>query len=450
VGVDGPAPAPVVPATIPIPYVIPSRNPATGSPFGVLNGKGFDPDYTVGRSHMVNLTIQRETVGGLLIEAGFLGRFGRSLPAPVDINAPPTFIKDMSGKSSQTFAQAFDGVATELRAGVAPKAVTAQAWFENNLGAGATQTLASAASSNFVSNQVATLVVSQIDLDLMRAGISPLNNQQFQTLVFFSDVGFSNYAALFGSLRTRMAHGLSFNLNYTWSHYLDNGGAPQNQGLAVSNPFRPGYDYGDAWSDRRHTLSLYGTYELPFWRRNRIFGGWQTSFILSAASGLPLLVFESGQEFGFGGQAGAPAIAGLDYREGKHFDVSGSGGVGTAGDPAVGGTGVNLFANPQAVLANFRPVLIGTDTQTSRGILRSFGFWNLDFSIGKSTRLYERLRVTVSADAFNLTNTVLFRDPNSNLFSRANFGVVTSQSGNPGSGDFSGPRRIQLGLRFDF
>ncbi len=450
VGVDGPIPTPPVSPTIPIPYVIPSRNPATGAPFGVVNGYAFDPSYKVGYNHMVNLTIQREFGNGLLLETGFIGHYGRRLPQGLDINNVPTFIKDMSGLSSETFAQAFDAVATQLRAGVAATAVTPQPWFENNLGANGTRTLAAAASSNFVSGQVGTLFVNQIDPKLMALGKSPVLSQQFETLEFISNTGFSNYSAGFVSFRTRSMHGLSLNANYTWAHYMDNGGRPQNSGSEASNAFAPGYDYGDALSDRRQTLSVYGVYELPFRKTNRLLGGWYASYVLTAGGGLPICVTDGGQQFGFSGQECAPAVAGMNYQSGRNLNVSGSGGVATTGTPASGGTGVNLFENPSAVFNNFRPILVSADQQSSRGVVRGFPFWNLDISIGKTTQLFERVRMKISADAFNLANFVLQSNPALNITSPAGFGVATTQTGNPSTGDFSGPRRIQLGLRFEF
>jgi len=140
----------------------------------------------------------------------------------------------------------------------------------------------------------------------------------------------------------------------------------------------------------------------------------------------------------------------MNYQSGRNLNVSGSGGVATTGTPASGGTGVNLFENPSAVFNNFRPILVSADQQSSRGVVRGFPFWNLDISIGKTTQLFERVRMKISADAFNLANFVLQSNPALNITSPAGFGVATTQTGNPSTGDFSGPRRIQLGLRFEF
>jgi hypothetical protein len=58
--------------------------------------------------------------------------------------------------------------------------------------------------------------------------------------------------------------------------------------------------------------------------------------------------------------------------------------------------------------------------------------------------------MSISADFFNVLNTVLFGNPSLSILSPASFGVVTRQSGNPLTQDFSGSRTAQLGVRFEF
>ena len=138
------------------------------------------------------------------------------------------------------------------------------------------------------------------------------------------------------------------------------------------------------------------------------------------------------------------------YAGSRNRDVAGSGGVGSSGNPATGGTGINLFANPEGVFKNFRPILIGVYKQTTRGAVRGFGLWNLDLSVGKTFYATRKIKMNVSADFFNLLNHVLFADPSVSILNPASFGVATRQTGNPSGGDFSGPRRVQLGLRMEF
>ncbi len=453
VGVDGPVPdlMSAAPTAIPLPYVPPSRNAAAGTQFGITRGDAYDPFYQRGRTHSADFTIQRELPWSAILELGWIGRYGRDLQMGVNINSVPYMIKDMSGLSTQTFAQAYNAVATQLRSGVPALAVNAQPWFENNLGAGSTAVVAAAGTSDIVSGAVANLFLTQIDPRLIARGQSPVTSQQFQSMNYTSSGGWSDYNALFFAYHQRALRGLTFDVNYTWSRLQDTGGRNQDSGGGfVTDAFNVAYDYGDAVTDRRHVLATYGTYQLPFARERPLVGGWSVSFVLTAFSGLPIAVSQGGGLFGFGGQESVPLVQDASYTGSKNFQVPGSGGVASSGNPAIGGTGVNLFANPEAIFRNFRPLLLGEDTQTSRGKVRGFGFWDVDLSIGKSFRTPRGTRLSVSADFFNVMNTVLFGNPALSILSPASFGVVTRQSGNPLTQDFSGSRSAQLGVRFEF
>ena len=65
---------------------------------------------------------------------------------------------------------------------------------------------------------------------------------------------------------------------------------------------------------------------------------------------------------------------------------TGSNGIGTSGNPATGGTGVNMFENPEQVFNDYRRVLVSQDDRAGRGTLRGLPRWNLDLAIGKRVR----------------------------------------------------------------
>ncbi|MGH9769344.1 MAG: hypothetical protein ACREAB_18110, partial [Blastocatellia bacterium] len=64
----------------------------------------IDPDLTIGYSHNIDFTVQRELPGNFLVEAGYAGRLSRNLQQNVQLSTVPLFMKDPA--SSQTFAQA--------------------------------------------------------------------------------------------------------------------------------------------------------------------------------------------------------------------------------------------------------------------------------------------------------------------------------------------------------
>jgi hypothetical protein len=454
VGVDGAAPLPVIAPTIPIPYAPPA-------PFGLGLGNtlAWDPAFKVGRVHNLDLTIQRELPGNFVLEVGWIGRYGRDLMVEKNINAVPFFIADMSGRSQQNFAQAFDLVSAQLRGGTQPGAVTPQPWFENSLGAGSTVSLATSLASAFINQQVYSLWFNGIDPMLIAQGKTPVNNRQIYATVFHTNGGFMNYNAGFITLNKRFGHGLSFNFNYTFSRNMETLGGIHDGSAGLSvNHFDLKYAYGPALSDRNHGINVYGLYELPFGKGklvdargalDKIIGGWQISAVGQWFSGRPLFVAIGGQPFGSipGSQESAPILRDPNANEGRYLGVFGSN-VARNGDPARGGTGQNLFKDPAAVFNSFRPFLLSQDQRTSRGAIRGLPWATLDMSLSKRTRITERVSVRFSADFLNALNHPLFDDPALNLLDPASFGVLGSQP--ISSNNFYNPRQIQLGLRIEF
>ncbi|GBC81660.1 hypothetical protein HRbin10_00772 [bacterium HR10] len=451
VGVDG--------ATVPLPAVGPATSPVVPrTPFEETLSFSIDPKYTIGKSHSLDLTMQRELPGNMILEIGYVGRLGRNLPQSVQLSSVPYFMKDPA--SGQTFAQAFDAVAQQLRAGIAPSAVTPQPWFENQLRGSAlcptpgtcTVALATARATAFQQGQLNAL----FNLINLRRPAGPITNMQVLDLWVRISGGRSNYHAGFISVTKRLSHGLTFSVNYTLSQALDQYGLNQEYIGVNSNGFDLDLDYGPALFDRRHTLNAFWTYDLPFGHGRRwsaagaadkLIGGWYLSGILTASSGLPLTVGQHAQVFGgdplnFAITAGAIPIRKPNFGNSVHRGVKGSGGVGVTGDPARGGSGLNLFANPEEVFRSFRHVLISQDGRHGRGVLRGLPRWNVDLSIGKKTAVTESARIVFSFDLINAFNHVEFNDPGLSLLNPAAFGVLTSQ--------FAGPRAIQFGFRFEF
>jgi hypothetical protein len=178
---------------------------------------------------------------------------------------------------------------------------------------------------------------------------------------------------------------------------------------------------------------------------DRLISGWYTAGIFHAESGQPVQVTQnfSGQTFGgtviFGYGTGAIPTAK----------------VGTGLNHSKTGSGLNLFANPEQVINSFRPVLLDSDGRAGRGVLRGLSHWQLDTSIGKQTKIAERLSFTLAFDFFNIFNHPNFYDPFPNLEDPANFGAITTQlvpnpNGFPLAQTFYRPRAIQVSGRIQF
>ena len=463
VGVDGQIPLPPNPTSVSSP-IVPSV------PYSETLSFQNDPDFKVGRSHEIDFTLQRELPGQNILEFGYVGRLGRDLPGSFNLNSAPYFFKDNT--SGQTFAQAFDAVATAVRTGAT---IPTQAWFEDllpgygtaNCGAGVTSTacLAAGNSAAFQNGNVTNLFITMDVFRKFSLGLPTFNNLQVFDLFMRSHKDYSNYHSLVVTLRNRPWHGILYDMNYTFSKSLDTVGAVQNSASYYATSFNPSIEYGPSFFDHTHIINAVFNYDLPFGHGhrfgsssheaiNKIIGGWYTAGVVRFSSGAPILVQESNQVFGGGAifafaTGEMPLVSPGSLGGGVHNGVTGSNGVGTSGDPATGGSGVNYFANPAAALKDFRPILLSSDTSTGRSDpLRGFWFKNLDARIGKVTPIHENYKVEFSFDFFNAFNHPTFLDPTLDTTNLANFGVVNTQL-IPANRN-AGSRWIQFGLRFDF
>jgi hypothetical protein len=453
IGVDGTPFAPTPAPNVSVPLVPAARDTRVpGSSFGVTSGFGVDPRFELGSTHTATVSVQRSLPLNLMLEVGWMGRWGRDLMSYMELNAVPIHIRDMSGRSDQTFAQAYDAVAGALRAGTPAASIPAQPWFENTFGAGSTRAIAAAATTNFVRGQVDQLFINTIDPRLQQLGLPTVLNQQFDSLLYTSSAGWSNYNGFFLQLNKRFSHGVSMSANWTWSHGKDTGTSIADDFGELSYPYDPGFDYSDSRTDVRHVVKAYGTWELPWLRDRRLLGGWTTSFIFLARTGLFEYVNTGAAIFGAGTNVSFPIVGPSSPIDGSvNRNVPGSGGVGTSGDPASGGTGLNMFEDPERVYGMFRPFLLSQDTRNYTGALRGLGIWNLDVSVAKSTRLTPQVMLRTGFDFFNLFNHPSFDSPSTRLDSPQNFGVITSQSSaNEARANFVGPRRIQFFMRLEF
>jgi hypothetical protein len=451
IGTDGSSiNLPPLSATAPVP-MIPGTIAAANQPMASTT-YNIDPTYKPGPNNSFNVTIQREMPGRGLLEIGYVRRTASGLYSPIDLNQVPFFMV-MGG---QSFAQAFDNLAAQIRAG---GAITPQPFFEAALAgssfcrapnANCTAGAAASYSSNFTNQNVRSLWNAMQPSFVTGPATAATN--QVTTFFFWTNQGWSNYNAGFVSYRTRNWRGLSLDANFTYGHSLDASGLNQDQDTASTNAFNLHYDYATSIFDRRLVFNLLGQYDLPFGRHGnpvvkQIVGGWSVAPIFSAYSGLPIRVQDgSGQEFGQGSSISSAAIriAPNTFGHSVHSGVAGDPktGIGTTGNPATGGSGLNLFANPAAVYSSFRPILVSQDTTSYGGQIRGQSRWNLDLSVIRKIKFTERVSTTFTAQFFNMFNRVMFGDPGVSLQAPNTFGVITTQ--------MNSPRIIQLGLHVDF
>ncbi len=439
VGVDG--------TTIPLSAQLPANALTPEQGYSETTTYSLDPNLKPGYAHVANFTVQRELGRGFLIEAGYVGHFGRRLLQGVDLNSVPYFMKDAA--SGQTFAQAYDAVAQYLRGGGSASSVPVQPWFENQLHGSpdcttsCTAALAAGQSSAFTQG----LVNALFGVINTQRPAGPITNYQVSSLWMRTNGGTSQYNAGFISLQRRFSNGLAVQANYTLSRSTDQQGFNQESESAISNGFNFKLDNALSSFDRTHVFNSNFFYELPFQRsKNRLIAGWYISGIFTANSGVPLTFVQSNSAWGGAPQGGSVPAGMIPLRPVAEptvvGGVTGSNGIGTAGNPTNGGAGLNLFADPAATFQSFRPIQLATDGRNGRDVLRGLARWNLDVSVGKKTQVSERLAAVLTADFINALNRVEFVDPSLSLQSPATFGVITTQYGTP--------RAIQLSLRLEF
>jgi hypothetical protein len=462
VGVDGTLPTPV-PTAVTSPVIPPPGYTETLS-FQV------DPKTKVGRSYNVDLSLQRELPGGVIVEAAYLGRFSRRLPQAVNLASAPYMMVDPA--SGQTFAQAFDAIAGALRAGQAAAGIPAQPFFENQFAglaklqgaASATAFIVGRNSASFTQANLGTLFINLAGYR-RSVGLLPLTNDQSQVEFMRTYIGQSNYNAGILTIQKRLNHGLSVGANYTYSHALDDNLSNQNNAGFYGNSFHPGVDYGPSSYDRHHVFNANYIYELPIGSGkairtgkllNEIVGGWYTSGIVTMFSGLPLTVTEGSQVWG-----GATSTIGVGSAMIPTGSIASSAinsgsagctlsGVGSVGTTAATGSGLNIFSNPCAVYGNLRYIQLSSDTRTGRANpMRGLPVRNMDMRFGKDFVLGEaKRRVGFSADFFNVFNHHNFSTPGLNYTSPTSFGVITGTY-TPANRTNSA-RWIEMGLRLDF
>jgi len=247
--------------------------------------------------------------------------------------------------------------------------------------------------------------------------------QPFGSINVFENGETSNTQQLQLAAERRFSSGLSFGIQYSWTKTLD--GSLYDQSLpTVPNNIR--LDRGNDPMIRQQYVIANYVYQVPFGRGRRfgssmpkvvdaVLGGWETSGIVTLASGLPFSVtFDSSVQ-------GWPSSR-----------------ANIVGNPGVAHPSLTQWFNP-AAYAVPAPFFYGNSAPNS---LFGPGFSNWDTAAMKNFAVWERLNLQFRAEFFNALNHPNFANPNSDISVASRVGTITSTTGSP--------RVVQFALRLEF
>ncbi|MBC8031240.1 MAG: carboxypeptidase regulatory-like domain-containing protein [Pyrinomonadaceae bacterium] len=388
----------------------------------------LDDTLTTPYNYSVNLSYGRELGRGLSFETSYVGRFANKLLASRDI----MHLNNLRDPQSQlTWYEAINKLIDHRYANTPISQVPTLPYFEN-LFPGA---------ANFILGDPSLTNTQAVYILLARAGtgmtgpctaIDPwcgfditdytfiqvfMDDQpvakfpnsffhpQYAALSTFGTIARSNYNSAQFSLRQRFRNDVTFDLNYTYSHSLDNASGLQastSYGTAfIVNALDPDSNYASSDFDTRHIINANWLVGIPFGRgkrfgsdwnsvANTILGGWQTTGIFRWNTGLP-----TGEPF----QADRWATN-WNVQSNMVRVCKANSSPTRTGSP-------NLFADPLAVFKCFREPRAGE--VGDRNILRGEGYFTLDVGMSKTFKMpWEGHSVQFRTEVFNLTNTQRF------------------------------------------
>ena len=269
----------------------------------------------------------------------------------------------------------------------------------------------------------------------------------YQGISGSSNNGISNYNSLQASIRRRLSQGLSFDANYTWSHFIDSqdssgwGSRSGNQNYQYAN--NAALNYSNSNFDIHNAFKSRLVYQLPFgkgrqfmnksWILDEVLGGWQASTTNIFQSGNPFSVTVSG---------------------GNTYQQAGSQFPNYTGAPLyVAGKNHTVWFNPAA----FSLVAPGQFGNVRRNSLYGPGVEAVNISVGKTFDIHESVKLQIRADAVNAFNHANFGLPGGGVYGLTAFSgqqpgqaYRVNENTNQITGTTNGGRSMQIAAHLDF
>ncbi|MGA8500848.1 MAG: hypothetical protein WB683_04825, partial [Candidatus Sulfotelmatobacter sp.] len=254
--------------------------------------------------------------------------------------------------------------------------------------------------------------------------------------------GISNYGSLQLDVRKRYSYGLTFDVNYAWSHMLDDqdsagwGSTAGQQVWQLGN--NPSSNYANSNFDIPQALKGTAVYELPFGMGkpfmnqhaalDAVLGGWRLSGTFIYQDGTPYTVLDGGVN---------------DYSQAGNVYANPAAGISPNSGSCANGSAVHT------VSCWFNTAAFETPTEQGNG---AFGLGHrnslfgpklsdVNLALAKTWHYKERAGFTLTGNFVNVFNHPSFALPNNDV-NGSNVGTISSLA--------NGPRTIQLGARLFF
>ena len=260
-------------------------------------------------------------------------------------------------------------------------------------------------------------------------GVDGLYNHVLQ----LNNDGYSNYNSLQLAFKVRDMHGLTGQVNYTWSRAFDTGSANRGGSFLTDyqNPYNVNKGYAPSDFDTPWNVNFNVVYDAPkIHALPKLIGeGWSVNSLFRAQEGRPFSVYVADDTSNQGLQDSYANYNGAPLKYDFH--------------------NTNQFFNTSA----FSPPAAGTIGNTTRNSVRQPGIAQLDMGIFKSFKFSERYSVKFKWEVFNALNHAMFAYETGKVTSSA-FGTLfaTPDVGiglNPVLGT-GAQRNMQFGLEVDF
>jgi hypothetical protein len=254
----------------------------------------------------------------------------------------------------------------------------------------------------------------------------PYLPRSFQSIGTYVTGYNASYHALQIVALQRLAHGLTFNANYTYAKSLDLISSDTlNGGLAFTDSLNPGRDKGPTSGLPTQIFAFSGTYQTPKIRRfgtvgDVILSDWAANSIVSIHNGSPINVTSDVDSNMDGVVNDRPNLIGNpNLSSGRSRSAK-----------------IAEWFNPAAFVA----APAGTYGNVSRNFLTGPGFANADISFFRNFSIHEQQKLEFRAEMFDAFNHGNLRNPTSDLKSTV-VGRITS---------VYAARVVQFGLHFAF